>query len=43
LKSAFLKERIDAFAVYGGFGTLREAILCLIGSGIPLVILIGIT
>ena len=35
------KERIDALAVYGGDGTLMEAISGLIGSEIPLVILPG--
>lgn len=36
-----VKERIDALAVYGGDGTLMEAISGLIGSEIPLVILPG--
>jgi YegS/Rv2252/BmrU family lipid kinase len=38
---AAVKEGIDALAVYGGNGTLREAISGLIGSEIPLVILPG--
>jgi YegS/Rv2252/BmrU family lipid kinase len=38
---AALKEGIDAIAVYGGDGTLMEAISGLIGSEIPLVILPG--
>ncbi len=38
---AVVKEKIDALAVYGGDGTLREAISGLIGSEIPLVILPG--
>jgi YegS/Rv2252/BmrU family lipid kinase len=38
---AAVKEGIDALAVYGGGGTLREAISGLIGSEIPLVILPG--
>jgi YegS/Rv2252/BmrU family lipid kinase len=38
---AAVKEGIDALAVYGGDGTLREAISGLIGSEIPLVILPG--
>ena len=38
---AAVKERIDALAVYGGDGTLTEAISGLIGSEIPLVILPG--
>jgi len=38
---AAVKEGIDALAVYGGDGTLMEAILGLIGSEIPLVILTG--
>jgi len=38
---AALKEGIDALAVYGGDGTLMEAISGLIGSEIPLVILPG--
>lgn len=36
-----VKEGIDALAVYGGDGTLMEAISGLIGSDIPLVILPG--
>ena len=36
-----VKEGIDALAVYGGDGTLREAISGLMGSEIPLVILPG--
>ncbi len=39
-KSA-VKEGVDALAVYGGDGTLMEAISGLIGSEIPLVILPG--
>jgi YegS/Rv2252/BmrU family lipid kinase len=38
---AAVKEGIDALAVYGGDGTLREAISGLIGSEIPLAILPG--
>lgn len=38
---AAVKEGVDALAVYGGDGTLTEAISGLIGSGIPLVILPG--
>jgi YegS/Rv2252/BmrU family lipid kinase len=38
---AAVKEKIDALAVYGGDGTLREAISGLIGSGLPLIILPG--
>jgi YegS/Rv2252/BmrU family lipid kinase len=38
---AAAKEGIDALAVYGGDGTLMEAISGLIGSEIPLVILPG--
>ena len=38
---AAVKEGIDALAVYGGDGTLMEAISGLIGSEIPLVILPG--
>ena len=38
---AAVKEGIDALAVYGGDGTLMEAITGLIGSEIPLVILPG--
>ena len=38
---AAVKDRVDALAVYGGDGTLREAISGLIGSEIPLVILPG--
>ena len=38
---AAAKEGIDALAVYGGDGTLAEAISGLIGSDIPLVILPG--
>ena len=38
---AALKEGIDALAVYGGDGTLMEAISGLMGSEIPLVILPG--
>ena len=38
---AAAKERIDALAVYGGDGTLMEAISGLIGSEIPLFILPG--
>ena len=36
-----VKEGIDALAVYGGDGTLREAISGLIGSKVPLVIFPG--
>jgi len=36
-----VKEKVDALAVYGGDGTLMEAISGLIGSEIPLVILPG--
>jgi YegS/Rv2252/BmrU family lipid kinase len=39
--AAAVKEGIDALAVYGGDGTLMEAISGLIGSEIPLVILPG--
>jgi len=38
---AAVKEKVDALAVYGGDGTLMEAISGLIGSEIPLVILPG--
>ncbi|MFO7639336.1 MAG: diacylglycerol kinase family lipid kinase [bacterium] len=38
---AAAKEGIDALAVYGGDGTLKEAISGLIGSEVPLVILPG--
>jgi diacylglycerol kinase (ATP) len=38
---AAIKERVDALAVYGGDGTLMEAISGLIGSKIPLAILPG--
>ncbi len=38
---AAVKDGVDALAVYGGDGTLREAISGLIGSEIPLVILPG--
>jgi YegS/Rv2252/BmrU family lipid kinase len=38
---AAVKEGIDALAVYGGDGTLMEAISGLIGSDIPLLILPG--
>ena len=38
---AAVKEGIDALAVYGGDGTLTEAISGLIGSELPLVILPG--
>jgi len=38
---AAVKEEIDALAVYGGDGTLMEAISGLIGSDIPLAILPG--
>jgi len=38
---AAVKEGIDALAVYGGDGTLMEAISGLIGSEIPLIILPG--
>jgi diacylglycerol kinase (ATP) len=38
---AAVKEGVDALAVYGGDGTLMEAISGLIGSEIPLVILPG--
>ncbi|MFI5368186.1 MAG: diacylglycerol/lipid kinase family protein [Spirochaetia bacterium] len=38
---AAVKERVDALAVYGGDGTLVEAISGLMGSEIPLVILPG--
>jgi YegS/Rv2252/BmrU family lipid kinase len=38
---AAVKEGIDALAVYGGDGTLMEAISGLIGSEVPLVILPG--
>ena len=41
LAKAAAKEGIDALAVYGGDGTLMEAISGLIGSEIPLVILPG--
>ena len=41
LAKAAVKEGVDALAVYGGDGTLREAISGLIGSEIPLVILPG--
>ena len=38
---AAVKKRVDALAVYGGDGTLMEAISGLIGSEIPLIILPG--
>ena len=38
---AAVKEKVDALAVYGGDGTLMEAISGLIGSEIPLAILPG--
>lgn len=38
---AAVKNKVDALAVYGGDGTIREAISGLIGSQIPLVILPG--
>lgn len=38
---AAVKEGIDALAVYGGDGTLMEAISGLIGSEIPLIVLPG--
>ena len=38
---AAVKEGVDALAVYGGDGTLMEAISGLIGSEIPLIILPG--
>ena len=38
---AAVKDGVDALAVYGGDGTLGEAISGLIGSEIPLVILPG--
>src|ERR1017187_9827360 len=38
---AAVKEKIDALAVYGGDGTLMEAISGLIGSKVPLIILPG--
>ena len=38
---AAVKEGIDALAVYGGDGTLKEAISGLIGSEIPVLILPG--
>jgi YegS/Rv2252/BmrU family lipid kinase len=38
---AAVKEKIDALAVYGGDGTVTEAISGLMGSEIPLVILPG--
>ena len=41
LAKAAVKEGIDALAVYGGDGTLMEAISGLIGSEIPLFILPG--
>ena len=41
LAKAAAKDGIDALAVYGGDGTLMEAISGLIGSEIPLVILPG--
>jgi len=41
LAKAAAKEEIDALAVYGGDGTLMEAITGLIGSDIPLAILPG--
>jgi diacylglycerol kinase (ATP) len=41
LAKAAAKEGIDALAVYGGDGTLMEAISGLIGSEIPLIILPG--
>ena len=36
-----VKEGVDALAVYGGDGTLTEAIIGLMGSDIPLAILPG--
>ena len=41
LAKAAVKEGVDALAVYGGDGTLMEAISGLMGSDIPLVILPG--
>ena len=41
IAQAAVKERIDALAVYGGDGTLMEAISGMLGSDIPLVILPG--
>jgi diacylglycerol kinase (ATP) len=41
IAKAAVKERIDALAVYGGDGTLTEAIRGLLGSGTPLAILPG--
>lgn len=41
LAKAAVKEGIDALAVYGGDGTLTEAISGMIGSEIPLLILPG--
>lgn len=41
LAKAAVKEGVDALAVYGGDGTLTEAISGLIGSEIPLIILPG--
>jgi YegS/Rv2252/BmrU family lipid kinase len=38
---AAVKEKVDALAVYGGDGTLTEAISGLIGSDIPMAILPG--
>jgi diacylglycerol kinase (ATP) len=38
---AAVKEGIDGLAVYGGDGTLMEAINGLVGSGVPLIILPG--
>ncbi|MCX6134941.1 MAG: diacylglycerol kinase family lipid kinase [Ignavibacteriales bacterium] len=38
---AAISERMDALAVYGGDGTLMEAVSGLIGSEIPLIILPG--
>jgi diacylglycerol kinase family enzyme len=38
---AAIKEGVDALAVYGGDGTLTEAISGMIGSEIPLFILPG--
>jgi len=41
IAKAAVKEGIDALAVYGGDGTLMEAISGLMKSGIPLLILPG--
>jgi len=38
---AAVKEGVDALAVYGGDGTLMEAISGLMGSEVPLIILPG--